>query len=111
MIKFLPAIVFVDVETKKVEKITNKQTQLEGKFIVSNLVSAIKDGDIKVTEDLYLYQIFANGVEVYPNVNFWDSVVFNPIIICKNNSEKDIKEVNFNDFFVWGFIFFMFLYI
>ena len=101
MFKLLPEIEFVDVKKSNDNgiEITEKHTQFEGKFVVSDLVSMIKEGEIKVAEDLYLYQIFANGVEVYPNVNFWDAVVFNPVVICKTHSENKIEEVKFGDFF------------
>jgi len=98
-IKFLPAVQLVELETKKIDKITDKQTRFEGKFLVSKLVSAIKDREIKLAEDLLLYQIFANGVEVYPNINFWDMVVINPVIVCKTKDENDVKTIDLKSFF------------
>ena len=85
---FFPKIIWKDIETQIPIKLTETETKLEGKFIVSKLVSMIKERQIKLREEYELNQILCNNIEYYPNINFWDEVVINPII------KLEKREVN-----------------
>lgn len=78
---------------KLTEKITEIKTTLNGNFLVSNLVQNIKEKHIKLPDGLRLYQIMAYGIEVYPNVNFWNRVVKNPVIILDKNDDGRVDEI------------------
>lgn len=77
-------------------KIENNETHLEGLFLISEVVENIKYKKIKLPENKELYRILCNIggdlIEVYPNINFWNDKILNPIIILK---EKDNINVSF----------------
>ena len=77
-------------------KIEKNETQLEGLFLISEVVENIKCKKIKLPENKELYRILCNIgddlIEVYPNINFWNDKILNPIIILK---EKDNIDVSF----------------
>ena len=82
-IHFLPEIKLKDAKIKLPSKITNIETKLQGKFQICKLVEAIKERQIKLPDDYELYQIFANDVECYPNINFWEETVIDPTVILR----------------------------
>ena len=82
-IHLLPEIKLKDMEIKLPSKLTNIETKLEGKFQICKLVEAIKERQIKLPDDYELYQIFANDVEYYPNINFWEETVIDPTVILR----------------------------
>jgi len=87
---FFPKIIWKDIETQIPSKLTEIETKLEGKFIVSKLVSMIKERQIKLREEYELNQVLCNNIEYYPNINFWNEVVINPIIKLKKRETNQI---------------------
>ena len=82
-IHLLPEIKLKDMEIKLPSKLTNIETKLEGKFQICKIVEVIKEHQIKLPDDYELYQIFANDVEYYPNINFWEETVIDPTVILR----------------------------
>ena len=64
-------------------KINEMKVVLNGIFLVKDLVESIKTKKIKIPEEMRLHKILNEGIEVYPNINFWDDLVINPIIILE----------------------------
>ena len=61
--------------------ITAMKTTFNGLFVVKELVEDFKIRKIKIPEDTRLYKIISNDIEIYPDINFWDDVVVDPIIL------------------------------
>ena len=71
---------------KTLETINN---QLNGLFEINKLVSAIKDGVIKIqNENLELFAIYSFEYEVYPNLFYWDRLCINPVVKLKEKDDK-----------------------
>ena len=83
----IPNISWKDVDTKIPSKIFEEETLFVGKFQINNLVSLIKEGQIKLPENYELYQILQNGIEYYPNINFWEYVVIDPTLKLKQKDD------------------------
>lgn len=69
-----------DIQGKIPSFLDNEITQLNGIYKVCDIVEAIKDKKTKLLDEYELHLIFANDIEVYPNINFWEDVVINPVI-------------------------------
>ena len=89
-VKYIKEIIWKDILTKLPNVLAETETKLEGKFQICQLVLAIKERQIKLPDEYELYQIFANDVEYYPNINFWDEIAINPIINLRKREENHI---------------------
>ena len=67
--------------------IKENQVNLEGLFNVKQVVSAIKDKKVKIPDEMEIDKVVADGIEVYPNLAFWEDNVLNPIILLR----KELK--------------------
>ena len=65
------------------------ETKLDGLFKVCEIVQQIKERKIKIPDEMEIAKIVADGIEVYPNIAFWDDVVANPTIFLRKMDEKD----------------------
>lgn len=91
-IKILPEITWKNIPTNLPNKITKIETKLDGKFFVKDLVAGIKNKQIKLNGEEYeLYQILDDEIEYYPNINFWDEIIINPVI--KLQKKKINKKI------------------
>ena len=64
-------------------KIMDLKTQLHGIFKIEEIVTAIKQKQVKLPDNLELYQIFIDNIEIYPNINFYNKIVVNPVVFLK----------------------------
>ena len=65
------------------------EMQLDGLFKVREIVQQIKERKIKIPDEMEIAKIVADGIEVYPNIAFWEDVVANPTIFLRKMDEKD----------------------
>ena len=65
------------------------ETQLDGLFKVREIVQKIKERKIKIPDEMEIAKIVADGIEVYPNIAFWEDVVVNPTIFLRKIDERD----------------------
>lgn len=65
------------------------ETQLDGLFKVREIVQQIKERKIKIPDEMEIEKIVADGIEVYPNIAFWEDVVVNPTILLRKIDDKD----------------------
>ena len=65
------------------------ETKLDGLFKVCEIVQKIKERKIKIHDEMEIAKIVADGIEVYPNIAFWEDVVVNPTIFLRKMDEKD----------------------
>ena len=82
-IKLIEPIVWKETGIRLPYRLTDIETTLDGKYQISNLVGAIKEGQIKLPDNCELWQIISDNVEYYPNINFWEQVVVNPNVILR----------------------------
>ena len=87
-IKLLPSIIWKEMTTNLPSTLTDINFILEGKYIVKEIVSAIKEDKIKLPENYELHQIIKDDIEYYPNINFWEEIVINPMVKLRT------KEIN-----------------
>lgn len=66
------------------QDLTNTATSLVGLFSVKQIVSSIKEKQVKIPDGMEISQIIADNIEVYPNIAFWEDNVLNPTIILRN---------------------------
>ena len=91
-IKILPKITWKNIPTNLPDEITKTETKLDGKFLIKDLVVRIKNKQIKLNGEEYeLCQILDNEIEYYPNINFWDEIIINPVI--KLQKKKINKKI------------------
>ena len=64
------------------------ETKLDGLFKVCEIVQKIKERKIKIPDEMEVAKIVADGIEVYPNIAFWEDVVLNPTIFLRKMDEK-----------------------
>ena len=64
------------------------EMQLDGLFKVCEIVQKIKERKIKIPDEMEIAKIVADGIEVYPNIAFWEDVVVNPTIFLRKMDEK-----------------------
>ena len=69
----------------------NTEIQLDGLFKVHEIVQQIKERKIKIPDEMEIAKIVADGIEVYPNLAFWDDVVVNPKIFLREIDEKGLR--------------------
>jgi len=90
-IKTLQPISFKDLNIKLPSELTEIGTTLEGRYKVSDIVENIKNKTIKIPEGYELYQILNNKIEYFPNINFWNDFIINPLVkLRKIEINKDI---------------------
>ncbi len=88
-INTLPQLIWNNNEkTKLPTKLTKIKTKLKGKYKINEIVEAIKNENIKIPKEYQLYQILDDKIEYFPNINFWNETIINPIIILKKNEYK-----------------------
>ena len=63
--------------------------QLDGLFTVREIVQKIKERKIKIPDEMEIAKIVADGIEVYPNIAFWEDSVVNPTIFLRKMDERD----------------------
>lgn len=86
-INYAPAIQYKIALQSFCTDITENQINLEGLFNVKQVVSAIKDKKVKIPDEMEIDKVIADGIEVYPNLAFWEDNVLNPIILLR----KELK--------------------
>ena len=64
------------------------EMRLDGLFKVREIVQQIKERKIKIPDEMEIAKIVADGIEVYPNIAFWEDVVVNPTIFLRKMDEK-----------------------
>lgn len=67
------------------------EMQLDGLFKVCEIVQQIKERKIKIPDEMEIAKIVADGIEVYPNIAFWEDVVVNPKIFLREIDEKGLR--------------------
>ena len=67
----------------------NTEIQLDGLFKVHEIVQQIKERKIKIPDEMEIAKIVADGIEVYPNIAFWEDVVVNPTICLRKIDDKN----------------------
>ena len=65
------------------QNLTKNETKFNGLFSVKQIVSAIKEKQVKIPDEMEIDKIIADNIEVYPNIAFWDDNVLNPTIILR----------------------------
>ena len=65
------------------------EMQLDGLFKVREIVQQIKERKIKIPDEMEIAKIVADGIEVYPNISFWEDIVVNPTIFLRKMDEHD----------------------
>ena len=65
------------------------ETKLDGLFKVREIVQQIKERKIKIPDEMEIAKIVADGIEVYPNLAFWEDIVVNPTIFLRKMDEKN----------------------
>ena len=65
------------------------EMRLDGLFKVCEIVQKIKERKIKIPDEMEIAKIVADGIEVYPNIAFWEDVVANPTIFLRKMDERD----------------------
>lgn len=71
-------------------ELKEENNEITGIFKVCDIVNDIKEKKIKLPDELELYQIISNEIEYYPNINFWNEYIVNPIIKLKKIEIKKI---------------------
>ena len=64
------------------------EMQLDGLFKVHEIVQQIKERKIKIPDEMEIAKIVADGIEVYPNIAFWDDVVVKPTVYLRKIDDK-----------------------
>ena len=65
------------------------EMRLDGLFKVREIVQQIKERKIKIPDEMEIAKVVADGIEVYPNIAFWEDVVVNPTICLRKVDERD----------------------
>lgn len=82
-INYAPAIQYKIALQSFCTDIIENQVNLEGLFNVKQVVSAIKDKRVKIPDEMEIDKVIADGIEVYPNLAFWEDNVLNPSIFLR----------------------------
>ena len=88
----IPKMLFDDEKIKKgvlPAKLNSPREKFKGVYQLSEIVESIKEKQIKILDGYELHQIAFimndKEIEVYPNINFWDKAVIDPIIYLREN--------------------------